>query len=70
MLILRRVLDRFCEDNHVSLGDPLAISAAQELVRLWQAGEPTEDELTSDLAQLVAARSGHASPAGRRMVMG
>ncbi|MEB2844279.1 hypothetical protein GAO09_21880 [Rhizobiales bacterium RZME27] len=56
MLVLRRVLDQFCEQNQVSLDDPLAIVAAQELLRMWQAGDPSEAELASDLAHLVAAR--------------
>ncbi|MGE7368492.1 hypothetical protein ACQKKX_05400 [Neorhizobium sp. NPDC001467] len=53
MLVLRRVLDQFCEQNQLSLGDPLAIVAAQELLRLWQAGDPTEADLATDLAHLV-----------------
>lgn len=57
MLVLRRVLDQFCERNQVPLDDPLAIAAAQELLRMWQTGDPTEAELT-DLAQMTAARNG------------
>ncbi len=66
MLVLRRVLDQFCEQNQVSLDDPLAIAAAQELMRLWQAGDPSEAELASDLAHMTAARGGSAatSPEG------
>ena len=52
MLVLRRVLNQFCEQNQVSLDDPLAIAAAQELVRKWQMGDPTEAELASELAHL------------------
>lgn len=58
MLVLRRVLDQFCETNQVSLDDPLAIAAAQELMRMWQAGDPTEAELVSDLAHLTDAHHG------------
>jgi hypothetical protein len=58
MLVLRRVLDQFCEQNQVSLDDPLAIEAAHELVRMWQAGDPTEAEMASDLAHLAVERHG------------
>lgn len=67
MLVLRRVLDQFCEKNQVPLDDPLAIAAAQELVRLWQSGDPTEAELASDLAHLTAARHGAALPGGAEL---
>ncbi|MGF9564450.1 hypothetical protein [Neorhizobium sp. JUb45] len=60
MLVLRRVLDQFCEKNKVSLDDPLAIAAAQELVRMWQMGDPTEAELASDLTHLTDAHHGAA----------
>ena len=66
MLVLRRVLDQFCEQNQVSLDDPLAIEAAQELVRMWQKGDPTEAEMASDLAHLAGAVTApHCSPQQR-----
>lgn len=69
MLVLRRVLDQFCEKNQVSLDDPLAIAAAQELVRMWQTGDPTEAELAHDLAHLTDAHHGApiSQPEGMRL---
>jgi hypothetical protein len=67
MLVLRRVLDQFCEQNQVPLDDPLAIAAAHELLRRWQMGDPTESELTSDLAHLTATRGSAASAASQAM---
>ncbi|MGI2033434.1 hypothetical protein ACRQ1B_13670 [Rhizobium panacihumi] len=67
MLVLRRVLDQFCEQNQVRLDDPLAIAAAQELVRLWQTGDPTEAELASDLAHLMPGRHGALTQSGAEL---
>lgn len=61
MLVLRRVLDQFCEQNNVSLADPLAIAAAQELVRLWQAGDHAEEEFTSCLSSMATSRAAGAA---------
>lgn len=67
MLVLRRVLDQFCEQNRVPLDDPLAIAAAQELVRMWQNGNPTEAELASDLRNLKAPRGAMAMQSEAQM---
>lgn len=66
MLVIRRVLDQFCADNRIPLSDPLAIAAAQELLRSWQAGDPTEEELALDLARRMGLQVGARSGGGER----
>lgn len=66
MLVIRRVLDQFCQQNNVTLTDPLAISAAQELLRSWQANDLSEEQLRLDLAERMGLQVGHATVAPPR----
>jgi len=39
MLTVRRVLDQFCKDHHLELGDKIALKAAKRLIDLVADGE-------------------------------